>query len=168
MMNAFKSNPDKPLTPDFITAGPFTILGITEHLDDCSAQKIPNLWNKLMQDYWNKIPGSVNDVGYGLCIDLDKGNCIYLAGREVNEIQSIPDFLQVFVLPSQTYAVFKHSESVMQIRQTINNIFNQWLPSSGYQLTSTDKNRLVFFERYGEEFNPDTGKGGIEIWLPIR
>lgn len=167
MMNASKSNPANSLTPDFITAGPFTILGITESLDDCAAQKIPALWNKLMQSYWDKIPGGINNVGYGLCIDLDKGNCIYLAGREVSEIQSIPDYLQVFVMPSQTYAVFEHTESVMTIRKTIDNIFSHWLPNSGYQLTSTDKNRLVFFERYGEEFNPETGKGGIEIWLPV-
>jgi AraC family transcriptional regulator len=167
MMNASKSNPVNSLTPDFIAAGPLNILGITEHLDDCAAQKIPALWNKLMQDYWEKIPGGTDKTGYGLCIDLDKGNCIYLAGREVNEIQSIPEFLQVFVIPSQTYAVFEHPESVITIRQTIDKIFSQWLPTSGYQLTSTDKNRLVFFERYGEEFNPETGKGGIEIWLPI-
>jgi AraC family transcriptional regulator len=25
-----------------------------------------------------------------------------------------------------------------------------------------------FFERYGEEFDPQTGMGGIEVWIPIK
>ena len=26
----------------------------------------------------------------------------------------------------------------------------------------------AFFERYGEAFDPQTGTGGIEVWLPIK
>jgi AraC family transcriptional regulator len=167
-MNDFNLALDNQLTPRFERSGPFNILGVSEQLDEFMAQKIPALWNKLMENYWSELPGKINEVGYGLCIDLDKGNCIYMAGGAVDEIKSLPEHLTAFVIPSQTYAIFTHQGEVHEIKQTVHRIFDEWLPESGHQLTSTDKNRLHFFERYSEDFNPITNEGVVEIWLPIK
>jgi len=45
----------------------------------------------------------------------------------------------------------------------MNAIWNSWLPQSGY--VAADAPGL---ERYDERFNPETGLGGFEIWIPVR
>jgi AraC family transcriptional regulator len=42
-------------------------------------------------------------------------------------------------------------------------IWNQWLPASGLRAADAPN-----FERYDEKFDPLTGNGGLEIWLPVR
>ena len=61
------------------------------------------------------------------------------------------------------YAVFTHAEHVSTIRGTMNAIWNSWLPTSGYQAADAPG-----LERYDEKFNPETGLGGFEIWIPVR
>ena len=68
---------------------------------------------------------------------------------------------------AQNYAVFTHTGHVSCIRNTIDFIFDQWLPNSNYRHATAPENALHFFERYGEKFNPQIGEGDIEIWLPI-
>jgi AraC family transcriptional regulator len=38
----------------------------------------------------------------------------------------------------------------------------QWERMMSYKIPNQ-----VFFERYGEKFNPQTGTGDIEVWVPI-
>jgi hypothetical protein len=49
------------------------------------------------------------------------------------------------------------------IRSTWVTIWNKWLPESGHELVDAPD-----FERYGEEFDPLTGTGGLELWVPIK
>jgi AraC family transcriptional regulator len=42
-------------------------------------------------------------------------------------------------------------------------IWNKWIPQSGLKVVAAPS-----FERYGPEFNPKTGLGGVEIWIPIE
>jgi len=49
------------------------------------------------------------------------------------------------------------------MRRTWFTIWNKWLPESGHQVAEAPE-----FERYGEEFDPRTGTGGLEIWIPIK
>jgi predicted transcriptional regulator YdeE len=63
----------------------------------------------------------------------------------------------------QKYAVFTHSDHVSSIRRTFNSIWNNWLPASGQKMADAPT-----FERYGENFDPLTGNGGFEIWVPVR
>ena len=50
-----------------------------------------------------------------------------------------------------------------RIRRTVNTIWNHWLPASGHKLADAPN-----FERYDEKFDPATGNGGLEIWVPIK
>ena len=42
-------------------------------------------------------------------------------------------------------------------------IWKDWLPQSGYEAVDAPE-----FERYSADFNPDTGTGLLEIWLPVK
>ena len=55
------------------------------------------------------------------------------------------------------------SDHISTIRRTINTIWNHWLPASGLKAADAPN-----FERYDENFDPLTGDGGLEIWIPVR
>ena len=66
-------------------------------------------------------------------------------------------------IPEHRYAVFSHTEHISTIRRTITAIWNQWLPQSGLKVADAPS-----FERYDEKFDPATGNGGLEIWVPVK
>jgi AraC family transcriptional regulator len=43
-----------------------------------------------------------------------------------------------------------------------------WLPESGHEIVRGTADAPNFFERYSEEFDPRTGMGGMEVWIPIK
>jgi len=59
--------------------------------------------------------------------------------------------------------VFSHREHVSTVGRTWNSIWNTWLPASGQAPADAPS-----FERYDEKFDPLSGMGGFEIWLPLK
>ena len=76
--------------------------------------------------------------------------------------RSPADFTQVRLVP-QRYAVFSHTEHVSSIPKTIDAIWSKWVPDSGLNVAE-----VPCFERYTDDFNPQTGMGGMEIWIPVQ
>ncbi|PYT97708.1 MAG: hypothetical protein DMG38_18645 [Acidobacteria bacterium] len=62
---------------------------------------------------------------------------------------------------------FPIARNVSKLHETCDAI-SKWLPDSGYQPAAADAETPAFFERYSEEFDPQTGMGGIEVWVPIK
>lgn len=153
--------------PRIEQAGPLLVAGLREPLDQNAAQKIPKLWQQLTSG-WDLITQRVDNVGYGVCIHLRDHEYYYMAACTVWDFTGLDTSLSPFIIPSQTYAVFTHAGTVQTIRTTIDIAFDQWLPTSGYQHAVAPENSLHFFERYGEAFDSHTGKGDIEIWLPVK
>ena len=81
----------------------------------------------------------------------------------ISDFARIPKELSRLRIPEQRYAVFTQREHISTIRRTWFTIFNKALPEA--QLTAAEGPE---FERYAEDFNPATGTGGFEIWIPIR
>ena len=150
----------------FETTGPLLIAGLRDPLDEHAAQKIPQLWRQLMACV-DEIPQRVGNTDYGLCIHLQGYEYYYMAGCTVWDFTELPGAFRGFIIPSQHYAVFTHTGHVSCIRNTIDFIFDQWLPNSNYRHATAPENALHFFERYGEKFNAQIGEGDIEIWLPV-
>jgi AraC family transcriptional regulator len=59
--------------------------------------------------------------------------------------------------------VFTHRKHVSTIADTLDAIWTKWLPNSGHQAAEA-----ASFERYGAAFDPRSGMGGFEIWLPLK
>ena len=82
---------------------------------------------------------------------------------EVAKFSKTPKGLIELRVPAQNYAVFRHDEHVAKIGATYSAIWNQWLP---------DHNRIAAdgasIERHRETFDPRTGLGGVDIWIPLR
>lgn len=154
---------DNLQAPRFETGKPFLVAGIGERYTCESGAAIPGQWQRFHQSV-DRIPGRVGKVAYGVCCNADDaGNFDYIAGVEVSDFSDLPREFARVRIPEQRYAVFSHREHISTIRRTVNTIWNHWLPSSGLKAADAPN-----FERYDEKFDPLTGNGGLEIWIPVR
>jgi AraC family transcriptional regulator len=154
---------DNLQAPRFQTGNAFLVAGIGERYTCDSSAAIPGQWQRFHQSVEN-IPGRVGKVAYGVCCNGDDaGNFDYIAGVEVSDFSDLPREFSRVRIPEQRYAVFTHRDHISTIRRTVNTIWNHWLPASGLKAADAPN-----FERYDENFNPLTGNGGLEIWVPVR
>jgi AraC family transcriptional regulator len=154
------------LTPRFETGQPMRIAGLRERVTAETWDKIDALWWRFAP-HIGSVPGQVGRrVAYGIVTDAGKG-IDYLAGVEVSDASGLPDGFAHVSLPPQRYAVFEHIGHVKTLKDTMTAIFETWLPQSGHE-HARSAGAPAFFERYGEAFDPQTGMGGIEVWLPIK
>ena len=143
------------------------IAGLREHYTSETMMKLPELWQRFAP-HIGKVPGQVGPVAYGLCFNaLSPDGMDYLAGVEVSASSSLPSEFSVAITPVQKYAAFSHREHVSKLYETLDAI-DKWLPGSGLKASSGTPEAPSFFERYSEEFNPQTGMGGMEVWIPIK
>ena len=150
--------------PRFETGKPFLVAGIGERYTwESGGPAIPGQWQRFHQAVAN-VPGRVGKVAYGVCCNGDDaGNFDYIAGVEVRDFSDLPRQFAKVRIPEQRYAVFTHADHISTIRRTVNTIWNHWLPASGLKAADAPS-----FERYDENFDPLTGNGGLEIWVPVR
>jgi AraC family transcriptional regulator len=154
---------DNLQAPRFQTGTPLLVAGIGERYSCENGAGIPGQWQRFHQSVAN-IPGRIGKVAYGVCCNGDdSGNFDYIAGVEVSDFSDLPRGFSTVRIPEQRYAVFTHRDHISAIRRTTNTIWNQWLPASGLKAADAPS-----FERYDENFDPLTGNGGLEIWVPVR
>jgi AraC family transcriptional regulator len=150
--------------PRFETSKPLLVAGLGERIThDNQGAGIPNQWQRFHQSV-DDIPGRIGKLAYGVCCNGDDaGNFDYIAGVEVTDFSDLPREFSRVRIPEQKYAVFTHSDHISTIRRTVNTIWNHWLPMSGMKAADAPN-----FERYDEKFDPLTGDGGLEIWIPVK
>jgi AraC family transcriptional regulator len=155
---------DKLQPPRFEMSKAMLVAGITERCThENEGAGIPSQWQRFHQKV-EEIPDRVGKVAYGVCCNGDdSGNFDYIAGVEVTDFSDLPREFGRVRIPEARYAVFTHSEHISTIRRTVNTIWNQWLPASDLKVADAPN-----FERYDENFDPLTGNGGLEIWIPVR
>jgi AraC family transcriptional regulator len=149
--------------PRIENASAFLIAGLGERYTFETNQGIPQLWQRFAP-YIGGIPGQIGSATYGACCNCDDaGNFDYIAGIEVSSLAGVPDDFSHIHIPAQKYIVFSHREHISGLRKTIYTIWNKWLPDSQHRQAETPD-----FERYDERFDPLTGKGVVEVWVPIK
>ena len=155
---------DNLQAPRFETGKPLLVAGLGERYTwESGGPAIPGQWQRFHQSVQN-IPGRIWQVTYGVCCNGDDaGNFDYIAGVEVSDFSDLPREFSRVRIPQQRYAVFTHRDHISTIRRTINTIWNHWLPASGLKAAGAPN-----FERYDENFDPRTGNGGLEIWIPVK
>jgi len=92
----------------------------------------------------------------------NSGSFEYIAGVKVTEFSDLPGGFATVRISAQRYAIFRHPAHVAMLRRTHYTIWNNWLPASDVKITDGPS-----FERYGKDFNPITGTGTIEVWMPV-
>ena len=149
--------------PRFETSKPLLIAGISERCThENGGAGIPNQWQRFNQKV-DDIPDRIGKVAYGVCCNGDDSGFDYIAGVEVADFSDLPREFSRVRIPEQRYVVFSHAEHISTIRRTVSAIWNQWLPQSGLKVADAPN-----FERYDDKFDPATGNGGLEIWVPVK
>jgi AraC family transcriptional regulator len=149
--------------PRFVDGKPLLLVGLSEHYTCESSAGVPAQWQKFLPHFPN-VPGQLNRKAYGAMYNFDdEGNFDYLCGVEVADFSRVPQGWATLRLPAAKYVVFTHSEHISTIRRTWATIWDSWFPASGHEVADAPH-----FELYDENFNSQTGMGGVEIWIPLR
>lgn len=143
------------------------VAGLQERFMPETMNTIPALWKRLP---FGKIPGQLGHMAYGIVYNVDPQSKAfdYFCGVEVSTISPAHVNFKNHKVPTQKYAIFCHREHVSKLRDTIDAIFTSWLPGSGHTHARLTPNSLDLVEYYGENFDPESGTGDMEVWLPIK
>jgi AraC family transcriptional regulator len=138
------------------------LAGLSQRYNDATIPGVQAQWQRFAPFIGN-IAGEIAGATYGVCHNGDdEGNVDYLSAVEVTDFSGLTNELARLRIAPARYAVFAIEDHVSAIRKVWRTIWERWLPDSGHALADAP-----FFERYGESFNPQTGAGGFEIWLPL-
>lgn len=74
-----------------------------------------------------------------------------------------PNQMEVLTVPSGYYAVFLHRGTPDQYFQTMDFIFNRWLPASSYKYDFRPQ-----FERMDHRYKHNQPDSIEEVWIPVR
>lgn len=150
--------------PRYENASEKLIAGFNATYTFAAREKIPEQWHRFAP-YLGKVPGQVGADSYGVCWNYVPGKGFdYLTGVEVKCEVGLPNDFTSVRLAECRYAVFTHTKHVSAIPQTLDAIWTKWLPSSDQRPALGP---APSFERYTSAFDPKTGIGGIEIWVPL-
>jgi AraC family transcriptional regulator len=156
-------NPIKVEPVRFENGEPMLIAGLSERYNGESSKAIPAQWQRFAP-HIGHIAHQIGKITYGVMRNGDaKGNLDYICAVQVSDFAGLPkDFTQLR-LAAQRYAVFAHRDHISTLQRTIAGIWKKWLPESKYKPADAPN-----FERYGPEFDPRTGNGGLEVWIPVK
>jgi AraC family transcriptional regulator len=141
----------------------FLVAGLGARYTFATNEGIPNQWRRF-EPYIGNLPYQSGPETYGVCCNADNsGSFEYIAGVKVTEFSDLPEGFVTVRISAQRYAIFRHPAHVSTLRRTHYTIWNKWLPASDVKITDGPS-----FERYSNDFNPMTGTGTIEVWMPVR
>jgi AraC family transcriptional regulator len=147
--------------PRFADRPGFSVAGLAERFSCAASHGIPTLWRRFAP-HFGAVPGQVGMTAYGVCHDADGEGFTYLACVETDRPDAAGPDLVTFAIPPARYAIFTHSGHIAGIRATTHTIWSTFLPESGLTPSGGPD-----FELYDGRFDPATGTGIVEIWIPL-
>jgi AraC family transcriptional regulator len=136
--------------------------GLARRYHYATMTAIPAQWNAFNSEPF-PFARRHGDAAFGIVHNSDDdGNFDYLTGFEVDSFTALEERWSRLRLPAQRYAVFATDSHIAAIRQVMDAIWSGWLPGSGEHAADAP-----LIERYPASFDPATGAGGFEIWVPI-
>lgn len=162
--------PDQPapaLAPDRFVAGKTMLfVGLRRYFRFDERAGIASLWHEF-GPYLGSIANTIEGAAFGLCLAPadpdDEVGFDYAPAVEVSSLGDCPKGLSGIRIPPREWAVFRHSGHVSSLGTTCA-AAGDWLAQSGRKPVGGS---MQMIERYGPEFDPNTGLGGCEVWIPV-
>jgi predicted transcriptional regulator YdeE len=149
--------------PTFRQGPDLLVAGLNESYGKDTRAKIPQQWERLAP-HLGKVPGQLGQDAYGVCRAAGSGcRFEYLAGVAVSSPERLPAGFTTVQVDACRYAVFSHPGHVSSLPATIDTIWARWAPDCGLPVA----HGAPCLERYTPEFDPGTGLGGMEVWVPL-
>lgn len=116
------------------------------------------------------VPGLTGAGAYGLFWDMFSGAASFeqFTAVEVEQLAGVPDSFATLTVPASAYVVFPHPHHVSKLRNTVTTVWHKWLPESGRVPAGGAGDIPEFIEWYGQDFDPMTGTGTMELWVPVK
>ena len=144
--------------------GRLRLVGLSAPCSYESAIGIPAQWQAFMCDHYADIADKAPGIPIGVCRAPDEDGCFeYMCATEVLSAAPPRKPLAYLETEPRTYAVFEHRDHISTIYDTYTAIWNEALPAAG--LNAANGPVLEF---HNEAFDPGTGLGGLQIWIPLE
>ncbi len=149
--------------PRFAEGETIRAVGLPERHSFKDKTAIPGQWQRFMARF-SEIENVLPGIPIGISANVDEeGDFDYLCAAEVSAFGRKPrEFVQL-TIPVRRYAVLEHSGHISDLARTYEALWDLWLPSLG--LVVADAPSL---ERHKATFDPRTGSGGVDLWIPIE
>ena len=140
------------------------LVGMGEDCNFETTEKLPALWQR-----FNARVGEITQIGdrcaYGVCVpNGPPGHFHYIAAVAADRGAAIPDGMEDITLAARRHAVFLHKGHISDFGKTVYTIWNKALAEHGLD----PQCGVADFERYDHRFNAETGRGEVEIWVPVK
>lgn len=129
------------------------------------------LWSGFMprrKEVVNALPGpifSVQQFDKGFDVYHFTGDTVYnkWAALRVNDNNLVPAGMLPLTLAGGLYAVFLHKGTTQDFSKTLQFIYGEWMPASGYMPDDREH-----FELLGEKYRNNSPDSEEEVWIPVR
>ncbi|SFL32222.1 AraC family transcriptional regulator [Lysobacter sp. cf310] len=152
------------LAPPWLADGPAVrAVGLSRRHSFDKVIGIPIQWQVFMAGSYAQIPHRIAGIPIGIQYPADdQGGFDYVCAAEVGAFGRVPeDLLRIEIAPCR-YAVFEHRGHVSTLLDTYAAIWNEALPEHGWTPAQSP-----IIERHSPAFDPDTGEGGLSLWIPL-
>ncbi|HEY4942232.1 MAG TPA: AraC family transcriptional regulator [Rhizomicrobium sp.] len=152
--------------PEPVKRAAFAVAGASARFNDDTKNQIPLLWPKLIRHL--PLAGQRGYHTYGVSWGglASDGSFRYMAGVEVAPDATLPEGLELWPVPAQTYLVFRQTldggEIHPQMRAATEAIWSRILPNAPYKLANGPD-----FEDYAEDFAPLKTGATVDYYVPI-
>lgn len=142
----------------------FRVAGLREKYRHDDLSGFPEQWRRFLA-HPDEVPGRIGTAAYGVMLPVpgETDGFDYLAGMAVRDAAGLPHGFSQALIPAGSYAVFEHHGHISRIRNSWDAAWRNGLPESGHRAADNP----VLFERYGDDFDPATGEGVVELWIPV-
>lgn len=150
--------------PRLVDAPEVLVVGLSVRYTFSEPDGIPGQWETFMSmlvgEIAHRIPGIPLSVSSDLRDDL---TFAYMTGVEVSRIEDVPPPLTSLRIPARRWAVFPHSGHVSTVPDTYAAIWDYGFHDLGLVVEEAPS-----IERHNPTFDPRSGEGGVEIWMPVK
>ena len=154
--------------PKFVVKQEFKVIGLeikTTMKENEEEKTIPKLWDKYaprMSEIKN-VAVAKRDLGLCEVVGKSDDSFSYIACKEVENFDFVPEGMSCKTIPTTKYAVFTHTGKVDKLGETYQYIYGTWLMNSGYHVEEGSCD----FELYDDRFdNSETSE--MDIYVPIK
>ncbi len=148
--------------PRYEETGPMIVVGLSRRHTVETSGEIAAQWRAFMARF-EEVLDKAPSIPLGVSTVTREGDGFeYLCGVEVTHASHIPDGMMRMQIPPHRWAVFTHRGHVSSLAETHAAIWTDWPSASAYRPAEGP-----CLERHCRTFDPRTGLGGVELWIPL-
>jgi predicted transcriptional regulator YdeE len=156
-----------PPTPRFEDVPELSLAAFGARYTPETMGRIPAQWGRFAAQE-AEVEGARGPVTYGLCHAWREGSFEYACAIAAPPEGKLPPGWRRLALPAARYAIFPFEDHVSAMTRTNDWILNTRLPGSGRRAARGFAGGIELIERYGPGFDPESGYGDVELWLPLE